>query len=675
MENLMKETYISSDDIIRTFISRRVHPLQRRAHKISEMYGPRDPTKITGLPLSKEDIVLKAKERFPRIAAEKRGPRQKRDLDEEDPDPYIHWTDLKMGRTHTSRPDAPSAGTQPQVHEHAAPLQAEVGREFLKKLTSQGKKNKAPAPEVGSSQGPPAKRSRTEVVGGKEVGKKRYRGKQMPVASGKKKKTAASPSKSVPASSAPASSTPGQDAPDARSPPKTSPTPPPEAPTFEPTGATPTPPPNQGPIAAEPAPSPSQGPAVAKPTPPPEGTKPLKPEPFKGKAMASGTPTSGSQHLVLHAGRAAVAAGEAASGQLGQITELKRGGNELGHLLEYAEKWNRVDVSAATRGLGKDRLPAIDPAGPRCTEQHFMRLRRAVKELDNAWHNATNNVVLSRKPPLRPSRPSSAPFKTLGEKEQLIQEHRKALDAQELISSGLKDQLIQFGLRHDQEMKDAKAAAEAKLNEVLEDSTNSTAVLRLELEEGGKARKAAEDQAALLEAEQKEYDQLGSFRTHRSHACGGPESRRSPDVAIRLFKVLWPGEEVPANLTLTSERLKGASRRIREWQWLGARAGADEAIRIACSWYEDLDLEAFHTMRQDAPTDTDPILTAKRKDRAYRIAEYAAVRTFIPPPPGVTDYLSDFEEEDDDEDAGEDDALPDGGDAPPEAPDAGDVPP
>jgi hypothetical protein len=141
-----------------------------------------------------------------------------------------------------------------------------------------------------------------------------------------------------------------------------------------------------------------------------------------------------------------------------------------------------------------------------------------------------------------------------------------------------------------------------------------------------------------------------------------------PEVAIQLFKVLWPEEEVPANLTLTSDRLKGAGRRIREWQWSAARAEADEALRTACSWYEDLDLDAFVAARQDTPTDMDPALTAKRKDRAYRIAEYAAVRTFIPPPPGVTDYLSDYEEEEDeDEDAGED--------APPEGPDAGDAPP
>nr|XP_051202484.1 uncharacterized protein LOC127316106 [Lolium perenne] len=446
-----------------------------------------------------------------------------------------------------------------------------------------------------------------------------------PVPKRKKKKTTdSSPSKSVPDSSAPTSSTLGQDAPDAPSSPKTSPAPPPEAPTAEPAGAT--------------------------STPPPEGTKLLKPEPFKGKATASGTATSGSQQLALHAGRAAVAAGETATGLLGQITELTRGGHELGHLREYAEKWNRADVSAATRGLGKDWLPAIDPAGPRSIpEASIEALKTQLRTLQD-------------------------------EKEQLIQEHRKALDTQKLVSSGLKDQLIQFGLRHDQELKDTKAAAEAKLNEVLEDSVNSTAVLRAELEEGSKARKAAEDRAAHLEAEQKEYDLLAyaqkkvaerrvqqafknpdapwdpydhliALSARVSHMRAVDRNLADiPEVAIQLFKVLWPEEQVPANLTLTSERLK------------------DEVLRTACSWYEDLDLDAFATVRQDAPTDMDPALTAQWKDRAYRIAEYAAVRTFIPPPPGVTDYLSDYEgEEDEDEDAGED--------APPEGPDAGNVPP
>jgi hypothetical protein len=62
MEQLMKDTNICSDDIIRTVISRRVLPLQRRSHKMSEMCGPRDATKITGCRLSKEDVVLKARQ-------------------------------------------------------------------------------------------------------------------------------------------------------------------------------------------------------------------------------------------------------------------------------------------------------------------------------------------------------------------------------------------------------------------------------------------------------------------------------------------------------------------------------------------------------------------------------------------------------------------------------------
>ena len=47
------------------------------------------------------------------------------------------------------------------------------------------------------------------------------------------------------------------------------------------------------------------------------------------------------------------------------------------------------------------------------------------------------------------------------------------------------------------------------------------------------------------------------------------------------------------------------------------------------------------------------------------------MRTFIPPPPDVKDYLSDGEEGEGEEEAEADDAPPEGpgaGDAPPEAP-------
>ncbi|KAK1679300.1 hypothetical protein QYE76_040148 [Lolium multiflorum] len=221
MKQKMKDTGICSDDIVRTFISRRVLPLKRRAHRMSEMYGPGDPTKITGLPLSKKDVVLKAKQicqtampfnwewgflpfsttnpptqeakdRFPLIEAERRGVCRKRALDSFDPDPYIFWKDLKMGKTPASRlgrsPPKPTGSSDDlvmlEIHEHVPPLRAEAGSEFVDKLMAQGQKNKRPSSDDGSSQAPPSKRFRTEPLGEKKVGMRRYARKQMPTASG-----------------------------------------------------------------------------------------------------------------------------------------------------------------------------------------------------------------------------------------------------------------------------------------------------------------------------------------------------------------------------------------------------------------------------------------------------------------------------------------------------------
>src|SRR5215203_1480381 len=48
-------------------------------------------------------FMFQAKDRFPLIEAERRGVCRKRALDCFDPDPYIFWKDLKMGKTPTSR--------------------------------------------------------------------------------------------------------------------------------------------------------------------------------------------------------------------------------------------------------------------------------------------------------------------------------------------------------------------------------------------------------------------------------------------------------------------------------------------------------------------------------------------------------------------------------------------
>ncbi|KAK1685581.1 hypothetical protein QYE76_046429 [Lolium multiflorum] len=609
LASLKKETNICSDDIIRTFISRRVLPLKRRAHRMSEMYGPGDPTKITGRPLSKKDVVRKAKQicqtamrfdwewgllplsttnpptqeakdRFPLIEAERQETCRKRALDSFDPDPYIFWKDLKMGKTPAAllgrTPPEPTGSsddlTTLEIHERVPPLRAEAGSEFVDKLMSQGQKNKQPASNAGPSQAPPSKRFRTEPVGEKEVGVRRYGRKAMPTLPalrsslaqgrwalkvpqglqplllaqarhhlvgntsppfGRNNSGRAAPSSSdhrteedlsffpenqdtgasnigageeeaagraeppappvlekmttsTPAPSAPESSNPG-DAPNAPHSPRTILMPPPGAPRTKPSGAAPT-------------------------APPPKIFKLIK-----GKATASSAPSVGQQPLVLHVSKAARDTATKATGLLGRITDFQRQGRDLGHLLPYAQKWNAADMTPATRGLGKDRLPAPDPVGDRSSEEHFMRLHSAVKELDSAWYDATNNLMLT-------ADARKALFEELlWEHRELAEAHDKCQVIPEASIDALKEQLaaaqrITFLLSPDQlirqhqeeraptrpatrssspahsagldHAKALKAAGDAaKMDEALEDASNATVVLRAELEELAKARK------------------------------------------------------------------------------------------------------------------------------------------------------------------------------------------
>ncbi|KAK1668946.1 hypothetical protein QYE76_057105 [Lolium multiflorum] len=222
-----------------------------------------------------------------------------------------------------------------------------------------------------------------------------------------------------------------------------------------------------------------------------------------------------------------------------------------------------------------------------------MRLRRAVKELDNAWHDATNNVV-----------------STADARKQLLRsfwEHRDLL--RRTASAKLSRKLPSKPSRLSSH---SKAAAEAKLAESLEEYTNNAGAGRAELEEESKARKAAEHRIELMTTDHREYDRLVMqidalalrlFPDSQPHALkkvmddrvarqfpnldapwdgydylvalsARVQHMRSvdrhladlPDVAIQIFKVLWPEEAMPANITLTANRLKEAGRRIREWQ-------------------------------------------------------------------------------------------------------------
>jgi hypothetical protein len=77
------------------------------------------------------------------------------------------------------------------------------------------------------------------------------------------------------------------------------------------------------------------------------------------------------QALTLHVGRAAIAAGEEVSAQLGRIIELNRGDAKLGALQRYVDKWNLSDLTEATLGIGKDKQVVIDMRGTQNTVQHL----------------------------------------------------------------------------------------------------------------------------------------------------------------------------------------------------------------------------------------------------------------------------------------------------------------
>jgi hypothetical protein len=62
IETNKEETNLCAEDLVRVFLARRVLPLQRRAHKIIQMLGRMDPTRITTHSLSATNLVLKAKQ-------------------------------------------------------------------------------------------------------------------------------------------------------------------------------------------------------------------------------------------------------------------------------------------------------------------------------------------------------------------------------------------------------------------------------------------------------------------------------------------------------------------------------------------------------------------------------------------------------------------------------------
>ncbi|KAM0851442.1 hypothetical protein ACQ4PT_052421 [Festuca glaucescens] len=777
MEKLNDTTDICADDIVRAFISRRVLPLQRRVHKICQMTGWKDPTRITTFPLRKSDVVLKAKQicktkmpvdwkwgmqpfsrrhpptsqDFPRIAAEEPGSFAPKRLyaDDEDPDPYT------VGNVNKMVP----ADQSPQVLEHATPLAAEMGDRPAPRV------RKTPASDAGRSAEPVPKRQKTSGTGPsrkkrkneiptssgpalelsrsapgmrpealQDTSQQQHSLQQSPAHSGAGK-THSSPRGGRTSSGSAAPKQRHHRAEDFTSPPESEDTgagnmgagsepsgrsDPPVPPVPEKTKQTATASPSRASSTSARSPSPAKGAAAGKPPSAPRQSSrkgiEVTGEQLSAAVIAAAAPPTSSQGqtLVLHAGRAAITAGEKVLAQLGRIVELNRGDANLGGLQRLVDRWNLADLTEATRGVGKDGKVVVDSRGPRSTVQQFGRLKQAVKEFDNAWHDANHNVlgVLdSRKQVfeelLWEHRDLTEAHSALqlthsqcrAEKEKLALQHQQELKAQRDETAKLKDQLIQAGLQQAEALSGAIAAGEAKLEEARKQFAGAEQELRRELEEEKKLREMERDRNAVLAAAQASLGQMikdtdakalklfpesqeraqvtvAKIRTENSvpdadapwtvedHLAAlysrithmrvvDRQLGQLPEAALQVFKCFWPGEPVPDDLSILSERLLGAGRRLSEWRRSAARAGADVALRFACSWYEGLDLDALHSMHEGAPTDTDLAKTAARRARAYHLASYASTSTFIPPPANLAEEYTDDEEE---EEAADDEA-------------------
>jgi hypothetical protein len=95
-----------------------------------------------------------------------------------------------------------------------------------------------------------------------------------------------------------------------------------------------------------------------------------------------------SKELALHTGKAASALAAKLAPRLGQILTRTKSGESLGLLGALAQEWNEADMGEVTSGLTRERELIIHPSGPSSQSDKMLRLKKAMREFDNAWYDA-----------------------------------------------------------------------------------------------------------------------------------------------------------------------------------------------------------------------------------------------------------------------------------------------
>ena len=101
------------------------------------------------------------------------------------------------------------------------------------------------------------------------------------------------------------------------------------------------------------------------------------------------------------------------------------------------------------------------------------------------------------------------------------------------------------------------------------------------------------------------------------------------NAALRARRVLWPDTELSPHMKDLADDLQGTEDRLRAWRHSSARAGSDEALGWALSWYEGMDLDLLVQRRSGSRWTSDAEHIQRRQERAFEIAKYAETRYYI----------------------------------------------
>lgn len=130
-------------------------------------------------------------------------------------------------------------------------------------------------------------------------------------------------------------------------------------------------------------------------------------------------------------------------------------------------------------------------------------------------------------------------------------------------------------------------------------------------------------------------------------------------AAIRAYHVLWPntsGTPDIDEIKILVERLMASQNQLNLWRESAGRAGADMALIVVMSWYEDISLDTLINLRTGSRWVEDPEFVALRQARAFQLVEYADVHNWIEGPSFLPNPADEVKVEDVSED---DSANPD----------------